>query len=107
MSTQNTQETQNVLKVNPVPVGMLGKYTVHTVDDFGGLVKLQERALCVLRGKRGAEYLICDNGQGYCCTVWNLGTNTRGWGGQRAFGTPWDKTGGFRDRAEVLRILGR
>lgn len=54
------------------------KYTVHAITSFGGYKTLQEKAVAVVCGKRGAQYLLLDNGSRYTMTVYNIGDTTKG-----------------------------
>lgn len=102
----------NRLTFDEIPVGMLHigstNYTVHAILDHGALTVHKDRAVAVVCGKRGAQYLLLDNGPKFLMTVWNISEVTKGWGG-RSFpmGNPWSRLGGFRDRDAVMKMLGR
>jgi hypothetical protein len=101
----------NALTIDPTPAGMLALgrtiYTVHAIVDFGEYQSLAAKSVAVVCGKRGAKYLLTDNGAKYLMTVWNISEATKGWGGRAPTGNPWARLGGFRDRAAVMNMLGR
>lgn len=94
-NTSSTPSRNEPIAVEATPRGILRhegrNYTVHALESVGGFTGENGRslALCVLRGRRGAEYLLTDNGPGYRLTAWNMGTNTSA---RRIIGcTPFDR----------------
>lgn len=111
MSAAAENET-NRLTWTADPVGFLTtdrtSYTVHAITNPGPFAQFNSgKPLAVVLGKRGAAYLLMDNGPKFRPSVWNISEKTKGWGGRAPMGNPWSREGGFRHRALVMKMLGR
>lgn len=110
-AAENNETTPRLIwSTDPVGMLTLGRttYTVHAITNAGPFAQLKSgKPLAVVLGKRGAVYLLMDNGPKFQANVWNISETTKGWGGNLPSGNPWSRLGGFRQRDEVMKMLGR